>query len=164
MFNDPKKFRRRVYKCRDLNNYDEGDRRTQSPLHEMNEDGDYNLVSSKLSIPFGRGLFLNNELHAPVFDVDIPCRYVKSSTEGHGHLYFDSLRLTWPQYVALLGALASAGIISPAYFSHSVDKGMTTVRPPHVRKKVTGRKAKEKKPLPDIGGPSDGVDLIELTF
>jgi hypothetical protein len=88
-----------------------------------------NLVSSKIK---------DTELHAPALDIDIPCRYVPSSTEDHGHLYFDSLRLTWPQYRTLLDALADAGIVERKYVDHSRRRGMTTLRPENV-KKITQR-------------------------
>lgn len=88
------------------------------------EDSQYNLVSS----------LLDNGLHAPAIDIDIPCRYVPSSTEGHGHLYFDDVRLEWPAYVDLLQALVNAGIVDEAYLAHSKTRGMTLLRPDHVKK------------------------------
>ena len=105
------------------------------PREVFNDNDDYNLVSSLATDGF----------HYPVFDVDVPCRYVKSSTKGHGHLYFDDTQLTWPQYVALLSALVNAKIIDPAYLQHSLNHNMSTVRPQHHRKKRADRPAKARK-------------------
>jgi len=85
---------------------------------------DYNLVSS----------LATDGKHYPALDIDIPCRYVESSTEGHGHLYFDELGMSWEKYEVLLMALASAGIIDWRYAKHSVNRRMTLLRPPHIRK------------------------------
>lgn len=131
-------MKRVLYHCDNLLTYEPGQLVTQPILKRVEEHEDYNLVSSKLAD-------WHERYHAPVLDIDIPCRYVKSSTEGHGHLYFDSLRLTWAQYVALLAALTQAGIIEPNYFDHCIAAGMSTVRPPHVRKRNTDRPAKKKK-------------------
>ena len=93
-------------------------------LHPTNDVNEANLVSS----------LATNGMHYPAIDIDIPCRLVQSSTEGHGHLYFDDLALTWPQYDKLLAALVEAGIVDEAYHAHSRERAMTLVRPPWVRK------------------------------
>ena len=116
------------------------------PRQVFDDHDDYNLVSSLATDGF----------HYPVFDVDVPCRYVKSSTKGHGHLYFDNTQLNWSQYVALLGALVNAKIIDPAYLQHSLNHGMSTVRPQHHRKKRADRPAKDRKaPRPVNTSPND---------
>lgn len=92
--------------------------------------GEPNVVSSELA---GTGLG-TNALHAPALDIDIPCRYVESSTPGHGHLYFDSLKLTWRSYAKLLLALHEAGIIETGYLEASLERGATFLRMPGVKK------------------------------
>jgi hypothetical protein len=74
--------------------------------------------------------------HRPAIDIDLPCKLVESSTPGHFHLYIDH-PLDWPQYVALLRAMAEAGIVDEKYLEHSLDRGQTLLRPPG-----------QKKPLP----------------
>ena len=104
----------------------------------QNEDTDY--VAGGLCEPDSAhptnliGSLADDGLHYPVLDIDIPCRYVESTTKGHGHLYFDGLGLTWERYQELLSALVRAGIIEEKYFMHSQERGMTLVRPPHEAK------------------------------
>jgi hypothetical protein len=81
------------------------------------------------------GTLLGKNWHLPVLDVDIPVRLVESSTPHHGHLYIDHL-LTWPQYKALLEALAEAGIIEVGYAGASIARGHTAVRLPWVQKEL----------------------------
>lgn len=104
--------------------YDDGTAEQGGPLN--NPDGCHpaNLVSS----------MLKDGSHAPALDIDIPCELIPSSTPGHAHLYFPTLRLTWDQYVTLLAALAEAGIIEERYFEHSIKRGQTLLRPPWVPK------------------------------
>lgn len=83
-----------------------------------------NLVTSAT----GRG-----DWHLPVLDLDVPHRYVPSSTEGHGHLYLDT-PLPWDAYVKLLRALSEAGILEYGYVDASIEKGATMVRKPGVLK------------------------------
>lgn len=101
----------------DVVDYDDGDL-------EVPEANRANLISS----------LCEDGLHRPALDIDIPCRMVPSSTEGHCHLYFDTVALTWVQYRKLLNALAEAGIIQPEYVQHSIDRGQTLLRVPGQRK------------------------------
>lgn len=71
--------------------------------------------------------------HRPVLDIDVPMRYVPSTTQGHGHLYID-LDLTWDQYAELLKVLARCGIIEDGYLYASLEREATFVRLPWVRK------------------------------
>lgn len=73
-------------------------------------------------------------MHKPVLDIDIPHQYYESSTEGHGHLYFD-IDLTWDAYREILEVLAKHGIIGPGYLKASIARGYTAVRLPWVKKK-----------------------------
>lgn len=94
------------------------------PLNEPDAQHPYNLVSS----------LCDDGMHRPALDIDVPCRVVPSSTEGHCHIYFDTLALSWPQYLGLLGALTAAGIIDVAYLAASIKREQTLLRPEHVRK------------------------------
>jgi hypothetical protein len=78
--------------------------------------------------------------HRPVLDIDIPCQYVPSTTEGHGHLYFGNA-MSWDTYEKLLTALKDAGIIQLGYWAKSLERKATFVRPPWIKKP-------EKKDVP----------------
>lgn len=95
------------------------------------DDPTANVVSSEVA-PIEAGMPVL--WHAPALDIDIPCRYVESSTPGHGHLYFDSLHLTWTEYARLLGALADAGILEEGYVEASLERKATFLRMPGVQK------------------------------
>ncbi len=71
--------------------------------------------------------------HRPVIDLDVPVRYVPSTTEGHGHLYVD-VPMDWERYSRLLVALEAAGLVEPGYVRASFAREQTFVRPPWVRK------------------------------
>lgn len=71
--------------------------------------------------------------HYPVLDLDLPVYVVPSSTPGHSHLYIDHL-MTWEKYVALLRALADAGLVEEGYVKASIARGHTALRLPWVRK------------------------------
>jgi len=104
--------------------YNDGTAARGGPLNEPDESHPHNLVSS----------LKTDGTHAPALDIDIPCRYVPSSTPGHGHLYFDTLSLTWEGYQDLLKALVLAGIVEQGYYLASLNRGQTLLRPPHVKK------------------------------
>ena len=72
-------------------------------------------------------------LHMPAIDIDVPCRYVPSTTPGHGHLYIDLL-VEEELYFELLDVLARCGIVEPGYASASKAKGQSTLRPPWRKK------------------------------
>lgn len=82
---------------------------------------DANLVSSRLD--------QEGKFHMPVIDLDLPASLVPSTTEGHFHLYIDK-EMPWPQYLKLLKALASAGIIERGYYRASKKRKATYVRIP----------------------------------
>lgn len=83
------------------------------------------IVSSELRDRTGR--------HAPCLDIDIPAQLVPSSTQGHSHLYIDTV-LTWRQYKRLLKALMKANIIEKGYYGASKRRKSTHLRVPWVRK------------------------------
>ena len=73
------------------------------------------------------------EMHKPLLDIDLPIKVVPSSTPGHSHLYVDK-ELAWDAYLALLDALAEAGLVEPGYVSASRSRGFTSLRLPWIRK------------------------------
>lgn len=92
-------------------------------------DGHTNLISS----------LSDTGWHYPALDIDVPCRYVESSTPGHGHLYFDDVRLNWDEYIALMKALVDAHIVHKSYMTHSLNRGQTLLRKPGIVKASRGR-------------------------
>lgn len=83
-----------------------------------------NLVTS--AMPDGR-------YHLPAIDIDVPIAVVPSSTPGHSHLYINRV-VTWKKYVALLEALADAGIVEDGYVEAAKAHGFTSLRLPWVQK------------------------------
>lgn len=102
---------------------------TTDRLQEPSDVNPANLISS----------LADDGKHYPALDVDIPCRYVPSSTPGHGHLYFDTLDLTWTRYKKLLIALGEAGILEPGYVEASIARSQSLLRPEGVKKGLTAR-------------------------
>lgn len=72
-------------------------------------------------------------LHAPVLDIDFEAKLVRSSTDGHYHLYLDK-SMSWWRYKRLLKALYKAGIIEKGYYKGSKNTKQTLVRKPGVMK------------------------------
>lgn len=71
--------------------------------------------------------------HRPVLDIDFPVRLVPSTTAGHFHLYVD-VPMTWEKQCILMAAMEKAGIVQKGYRKWSVERGMSFVRPPWVKK------------------------------
>jgi hypothetical protein len=94
------------------------------PLNAPDAAHPANLVSS----------LCEDDLHRPALDIDIPCRVVPSATEGHCHIYFDTVALSWRHYKNLLDALADAGILDESYVEASKARGQTLLRPEGVAK------------------------------
>jgi hypothetical protein len=122
MTDEPIPQRLRFYQS-DLDR-DEGDY-SVTELEQPSEDNPANLVSS-LCVD-GR--------HRPALDIDVPCEFIPSSTEGHGHLYFPTINLTWENYKRLLTALTQAGIVERAYVLASEKRGQTLLRLPGTKRK-----------------------------
>lgn len=89
---------------------------------------DANLVTSRYK---GEGI----ETHALLIDLDIEHVYVPSSTEGHGHLYVKTT-MGRGQWQSLMAALCKAGVISDGYYSASINRGFSSLRPPWVKKEA----------------------------
>lgn len=89
-----------------------------------------NVVSSLRK----KGLFDPNERkHALLIDLDVPAHLVPSTTGGHSHLYVD-VAIPHHRYMALLSALADAGVIEQGYASVSIERGHSDLRLPWVEK------------------------------
>lgn len=67
--------------------------------------------------------------HMPALDLDIPHKYVPSSTPGHGHLYID-VPMVWNDYLKLLHLLAELGILEENFVLQAQQRGMTQLRAP----------------------------------
>lgn len=80
-----------------------------------------NAVSSVLDTRNGK------VLHAPALDIDLSCKLIPSSTEGHFHLYIDK-PMTWKSYQRLLTVLADVGILERGYAEVSTRQEMTILR------------------------------------
>lgn len=89
------------------------------PLREPKEDETPELVCSDV----GEGM------HAPVIDIDFPCRLVPSATPGHFHLYIDK-PVEWERYKTMLEAMASAGIVQWQWVDTTRERGYSSVRHP----------------------------------
>ncbi len=78
--------------------------------------------------------------HALLLDLDHPAWLVKSTTEGHFHLYVDVPGgIPHERYFALLGSLADCGVIERGYEKASRVRGFSSLRQPWVKKEGGGR-------------------------
>lgn len=107
---------------------------TGDDMHYAVEIGHTHTVTS-LQIPVPDSTEPSGGFHKPVLDIDFPAALLPSSTEGHYHLYLDK-EVIWDDYVALLKALATCGIIEQGYANASIERGHTAVRLPWVKKPV----------------------------
>lgn len=73
--------------------------------------------------------------HRLILDLDIPATLVPSSTEGHSHLYIDAA-MSFDTMIAVIDALASAGVVDRKWAKVVRSRGMALVRPPWVKKPV----------------------------
>ena len=107
----------------DSGDVDEANARRHKVASPLNAD----VISSKIT---------GSPLHTLVIDLDVPARLVPSTTEGNSHLYID-VPMAWEHVVAILKALALAGVVEPGYTAVSEDRGETFVRLPWVKKEVS---------------------------
>lgn len=96
----------------------------KQPLHTPTKTKPANLVSS----------LCTDGRHRPALDIDVPCELIPSSTEGHHHLYFPTVALSWKQYQKLLKVLGECGIVEEGYVKASIDRGQSFLRAPGVKK------------------------------
>lgn len=77
----------------------------------------------------------NNRRHVLAIDLDIPATLIPSSSPGHHHLYIEVPKgIPHHRYMALLSALADAGIIERGYAEVSIARGHSDLRLPWVKK------------------------------
>lgn len=74
------------------------------------------------------------EGHKPVIDLDMPCSLVPSGTPGHFHLYIEQA-VTFEAYMAILKAMADAGIVQWGFHDRTRERGFGSVRHPDRPKK-----------------------------
>lgn len=86
---------------------------------------DANLMCSDVTV--------SGNWHMPVIDLDVPVRFIPSSTPGHGHLVLGKV-MSKKKYFALLDALVDAGIVESGFAQASKDRGYSAVRPPWSKK------------------------------
>jgi hypothetical protein len=84
------------------------------------------------------GSLCDDGSHMPALDIDLPCKLVPSTTEGHFHLYIDH-PMSFEAYGKLVAALIEAGIVEPGHMSHLEENGMTTLRPAGAKKPKRAR-------------------------
>lgn len=83
------------------------------------------LISSEVRTVDGEEV--DEELFAPVIDLDFPCKLVPSSTKNHYHLFINKA-LTKKQFIDLLSGLHSAGLIDTGFVNQYDDSETTFVR------------------------------------
>lgn len=84
-----------------------------------------NLIGSKVDM--NMTYRDDTEWHAPVIDLDMPCRLLPSSTPEHYHLYIDQA-VDWKNYAQLLKALRDCHFISYGYYEAAMKHKETYVR------------------------------------
>lgn len=89
---------------------------------------DAHVVSSLINGPL-------TSRHHVLLDIDRDAWLLRSSTEGHYHLYIDMGEgIPWLKYKNLLRALADCGVIEQGYADVSIARGHTDLRLPWVKK------------------------------
>lgn len=128
--------------------YNDGSVTGGGPLLEPDDAHPYNLVSSLRA----------DGMHSPALDIDgpvtrdaagnacicddqpivegTPVVVVPSSSLDHFHVYIPWMVLTGPAYFEFLYEMAAREVITESYLAHSLKRGQTLLRPPHVRKIV----------------------------
>lgn len=77
---------------------------------------DANLVSSLCA----------DGMHMPAIDIDLPCR-LRETSEGRFHLFIDK-KISEDHYMAILYAMAEAGIVERGFYELSVARGASFLR------------------------------------
>ena len=139
---------------RDIPDYEPGIDREEADLDRAN------VVSSQLRPD--DGFDTSHPSHVLAIDLDVPAYLVPSSTRGHSHLYVD-VKIPHHRYMALLSALADAGVIERGYAEVSIKRGHSDLRLPWVEK-GDATPERPKHPLPvhpdNIGVPPDDFSPI----
>lgn len=100
----------------------------QESYHDQVNIERANLISSRVDVTG-----FEEDVHAPVLDIDFHAELIPSSSPDHYHLYIDKA-MTWEKYEKLLRVLEECGIISKGYLGASLARKATYVRKPGVKK------------------------------
>lgn len=92
-----------------------------------------NLISSRTE----------NDTQMLILDLDYPHHYVRSTQDGHAHLYLDKEISTWRWVIGMIGLWIS-GVIEFGYLAWSLRRGANFVRPEGVHKSKEVLKAHKK--------------------
>ena len=100
-------------------------------------NSDSELLTSKLDDP-GVNLITSATaddvlIHKVVLDIDFPAKLIPSSTPGHFHLYVDC-PIPKDKYIAMVNAMAAAGLVQEGYAGAAERRGYTGVRLPWIKK------------------------------
>lgn len=95
--------------------------------------GDAEAVSSRWRTMYPFDGYDQDNRHAVLLDLDVPAYLVKSSTEGHSHLYVQVVA-PWEDYVEFLNAAAKIGMLEQGYVNACVERGATSLRLPWIKK------------------------------
>lgn len=107
---------------------------TTSDCDEGQAVGRHRVPFEKADIVASRVLD-GSDCHVLLLDIDHPAWLVRSSTEGHFHLYVDIPGgIPHDAYMTLLAALADAGVIERGYANASRARGFSSLRLPWVKK------------------------------
>lgn len=72
-------------------------------------------------------VWMDQDMHAPALDIDLPCTLIESSTKGHYHLYIDKV-MPWADYEKLLTVMTEVGIIEEGFLNMSVKRKCSLLR------------------------------------
>jgi hypothetical protein len=75
----------------------------------------------------------DNSRHYLALDIDHPTLAIESSTSGHYHLYIKK-PIRWDDYVAIMEAMAEAGLVEEGYVAAAKRRGWTCLRTPWTKK------------------------------
>ena len=71
--------------------------------------------------------------HYVLLDLDVPHKYIESSTTGHAHLYIDKV-LAFQDYLEVLQVLSKHGIVEEGFYKWTMHRGYSSLRPPGIEK------------------------------
>ena len=103
-------------------------------------NSDSELLTSKMTDP-GVNLVTSATaedvlVHKVILDIDFPATLIPSSTPGHFHLYIDC-PIPKDKYIAMVKAMAAAGVVQEGYAGAAERRGYTGVRLPWVKKEAS---------------------------
>ncbi len=95
-------------------------------LDQTTDIDEANAITSRIA---------GDQRHKLIVDIDFPVQAIPSSTPGHFHLYIDKA-IEQEELIAVVEAMADAGIVEPGYAGAVRDQKFTTVRLPWVKKEA----------------------------